>query len=142
LVAAVADDVDTVSVGDRVFGSAFLGAFAEQIAIAAASVEQMPDGASFAEAAENHLDDVYGYLSWFTGDRAVADDRFPWETNPIAVELRRRDELGIRTAQLHLEKVEIRPIGKIVHVRRFPSSAVRIIGREGTGCTLEKTACG
>jgi RNA polymerase sigma-70 factor (ECF subfamily) len=29
---------------------------------------------SFAEAAERHLDDVYGYLSWFTGDRFVAED--------------------------------------------------------------------
>jgi RNA polymerase sigma-70 factor (ECF subfamily) len=29
---------------------------------------------SFAQAAENHLDDVYGYLAWFTGDRVVAED--------------------------------------------------------------------
>jgi RNA polymerase sigma-70 factor (ECF subfamily) len=29
---------------------------------------------TFAEAAEDHLDDVYGYLSWFTGDRGVAED--------------------------------------------------------------------
>jgi len=29
---------------------------------------------SFSEAAEQHLDDVYGYLAWFTGDRAVAED--------------------------------------------------------------------
>jgi RNA polymerase sigma-70 factor (ECF subfamily) len=29
---------------------------------------------TFAQAAEAHLDDVYGYLAWFTGDRAVADD--------------------------------------------------------------------
>jgi RNA polymerase sigma-70 factor (ECF subfamily) len=29
---------------------------------------------SFAEAAEKHLDDVYGYLAWFTGDRFVAED--------------------------------------------------------------------
>jgi RNA polymerase sigma-70 factor, ECF subfamily len=29
---------------------------------------------SFAQAAENHLDDVYGYLTWFTGDRFVAED--------------------------------------------------------------------
>ena len=29
---------------------------------------------SFAQAAENHLDDVYGYLAWFTGDRFVAED--------------------------------------------------------------------
>jgi len=29
---------------------------------------------TFAQAAADHLDDVYGYLAWFTGDRAVADD--------------------------------------------------------------------
>jgi RNA polymerase sigma-70 factor, ECF subfamily len=29
---------------------------------------------SFAQAAESHLDDVYGYLVWFTGDRTVAED--------------------------------------------------------------------
>ena len=29
---------------------------------------------TFAEAAEQHLDDVYGYLAWFTGDRAVAEE--------------------------------------------------------------------
>jgi RNA polymerase sigma-70 factor (ECF subfamily) len=29
---------------------------------------------TFAQAAEAHLDDVYGYLAWFTGDRATADD--------------------------------------------------------------------
>jgi RNA polymerase sigma-70 factor (ECF subfamily) len=29
---------------------------------------------SYAEAAEQHLDDVYGYLAWFTGDRFVAED--------------------------------------------------------------------
>jgi len=29
---------------------------------------------TFAQAAESHLDDVYGYLTWFTGDRAVADE--------------------------------------------------------------------
>ena len=29
---------------------------------------------SFAQAAERHLDDVYGYLAWFTGDRFVAED--------------------------------------------------------------------
>src|SRR5512138_2169810 len=31
-------------------------------------------GASFSDAAERHLDDVYGYLSWFTGDRFLAED--------------------------------------------------------------------
>ena len=34
----------------------------------------MDDVTSFAQAAENHLDDVYGYLVWFTGDRFVAED--------------------------------------------------------------------
>jgi RNA polymerase sigma-70 factor (ECF subfamily) len=29
---------------------------------------------TFAQAAESHLDDVYGYLAWFTGDRATADE--------------------------------------------------------------------
>ena len=29
---------------------------------------------TFAEAAEQHLDDVYGYLAWFTGDRAAAEE--------------------------------------------------------------------
>jgi RNA polymerase sigma-70 factor, ECF subfamily len=29
---------------------------------------------TFAQAAETHLDDVYAYLSWFTGDRSAADD--------------------------------------------------------------------
>jgi RNA polymerase sigma-70 factor (ECF subfamily) len=34
----------------------------------------MEDVTSFAQAAETHLDDVFGYLSWFTGDRSVAED--------------------------------------------------------------------
>jgi RNA polymerase sigma-70 factor, ECF subfamily len=29
---------------------------------------------TFAQAAEQHLDDVYGYLAWFTGDRFAAED--------------------------------------------------------------------
>jgi len=29
---------------------------------------------TFSQAAERHLDDVYGYLVWFTGDRVVAED--------------------------------------------------------------------
>src|SRR3984957_578726 len=28
----------------------------------------------YAEAAERHLDDVYAYLVWFTGDRLLAED--------------------------------------------------------------------
>ena len=34
----------------------------------------MDDVTSFAQAAEKHLDDVYGYLAWFTGDRFLAED--------------------------------------------------------------------
>ena len=34
----------------------------------------MEDVTSFAQAAETHLDDVYGYLAWFTGDPSVAED--------------------------------------------------------------------
>lgn len=34
----------------------------------------MDDVTSFSQAAETHLDDVYGYLVWFTGDRSVAED--------------------------------------------------------------------
>lgn len=29
---------------------------------------------TFAQAADDHLDEVYGYLAWFTGDRAAAED--------------------------------------------------------------------
>src|SRR5271156_744414 len=29
---------------------------------------------TFAQAAEEHLDDVYGYLAWFTSDRFAAED--------------------------------------------------------------------
>jgi RNA polymerase sigma-70 factor (ECF subfamily) len=34
----------------------------------------MPGVTTFAQAAEAHLDDVYGYLAWFTGDRVAAED--------------------------------------------------------------------
>jgi len=34
----------------------------------------MDEVTTFAQAAEKHLDDVYGYLAWFTGDRFVAED--------------------------------------------------------------------
>jgi RNA polymerase sigma factor (sigma-70 family) len=35
---------------------------------------RMESVTSFAQAAESHLDDVYGYLAWFTGDRFAAED--------------------------------------------------------------------
>ena len=34
----------------------------------------MQEVTTFAQAAETHLDDVYGYLTWFTGDRFLAED--------------------------------------------------------------------
>ena len=34
----------------------------------------MEDMSPFAQAADSHLDDVYGYLVWFTGDRFVAEE--------------------------------------------------------------------
>ena len=34
----------------------------------------MEDVPTFAQAAERHLDDVYGYHAWFTGDRYAAED--------------------------------------------------------------------
>ncbi len=34
----------------------------------------MDDMTAFDQAAEAHLDDVYGYLVWFTGDRFLAED--------------------------------------------------------------------
>jgi NADPH2:quinone reductase len=45
VVAAVADDVTTTRVGERVFGSALVGAFAQEIAVPAQSVTPVPDGA-------------------------------------------------------------------------------------------------
>ncbi len=44
VVTEVADDVDTVAAGDRVFGTAFVGAFAEEIVVAATAVTPIPPG--------------------------------------------------------------------------------------------------
>lgn len=43
-VVEVADDVDAVAVGDRVFGSTLVGAFAEEAVVAATSLTRIPDG--------------------------------------------------------------------------------------------------
>jgi NADPH:quinone reductase len=51
VVRAVAEDVSTVEVGDRVFGSTFAGAFAERIAAPASSITKVPDSVGFPEAA-------------------------------------------------------------------------------------------
>ena len=51
VVTAVGDDVTEVSVGERVFGSGFAGAFAEQVALPATMLRQVPDSIRFDEAA-------------------------------------------------------------------------------------------
>lgn len=47
----VADGVTAVSPGDRVFGTTFVGAFAEQVTVAAGSLTEIPDGVDDASAA-------------------------------------------------------------------------------------------
>jgi NADPH2:quinone reductase len=51
VVSAVANDVRGLAPGDRVFGSAFAGAFAEQIAMPVAALTRLPDDVDFDEAA-------------------------------------------------------------------------------------------
>jgi len=43
VVSAVADDVTGLDVGDRVFGSVFIGAFAEEVVVGASSLVRIPD---------------------------------------------------------------------------------------------------
>jgi NADPH2:quinone reductase len=51
VVAELGEGVDTLAVGDRVFGAAMVGAFAEQIVAPAASLTQVPDGVGIGLAA-------------------------------------------------------------------------------------------
>ena len=51
IVSAVADDVQTVSIGDHVYGASFVGAYAERIAVSANSVTVVPDTVDLREAA-------------------------------------------------------------------------------------------
>jgi NADPH:quinone reductase len=69
VVAAVAEDVSSVHVGDRVFGSAFVGAFAEQASVPAAMLTPVPDSVSHPEAAS------FGvvYTTAYHALRGVAD---------------------------------------------------------------------
>jgi NADPH2:quinone reductase len=71
VVAAVADDVDTVNVGDRVFGSSWVGAFAEQAVVGAAGLTVMPDGVDFPQAA------AFGvvYITAYNALRSVAETK-------------------------------------------------------------------
>lgn len=50
-VSEVGEGVDEFAVGDRVFGMAFVGGFADRIAMAAAGLKAIPDGVDFAAAA-------------------------------------------------------------------------------------------
>jgi NADPH2:quinone reductase len=50
-VTELGDGVDTVAVGDRVFGSSLIGAFATEIVVAAAAVTRVPAGVSIDAAA-------------------------------------------------------------------------------------------
>jgi len=71
VVAAVADDVDTVNVGDRVFGSSWVGAFAEQAVVGAAGLSVIPDGVDFPQAA------AFGvvYITAYNALRSVAETK-------------------------------------------------------------------
>jgi NADPH2:quinone reductase len=51
VVAEVAQDVQAVAVGDRVFGSVFVGAFADEVVVGAANVTRIPSGVEDAAAA-------------------------------------------------------------------------------------------
>ena len=51
VVAGVADDVDDVSVGDRVTGTAMVGAFAEEVVVGAGAVRPIPAGVDTRHAA-------------------------------------------------------------------------------------------
>jgi NADPH2:quinone reductase len=62
-VTAVADDVDTVAVGDLVFGSAMFGSFAERIAIPADAVRPVPTGVSLEAAAAFRVAHATSYHS-------------------------------------------------------------------------------
>lgn len=56
---------------------------------------------SFAQVAEAHLDDVYGYLAWFTGDRGAAED-LAAETFERALRLWHRFDPGRGSARTWL----------------------------------------
>jgi len=69
VVSAVGEGVTDHAVGDRVFGSAFIGAFAEAITAPAAAVSRMPEHATFGEAAS------FGvvYMTAYHGLRSIAE---------------------------------------------------------------------
>ena len=64
----------------------------------------MDEVTTFAQAAESHLDDVYAYLVWFTGDRFVAEE-LTAETFERALRLWHRFDPGRGTARTWLCQV-------------------------------------
>jgi NADPH2:quinone reductase len=68
-VVEVADDVDAVRVGDLVFGSTLVGAFAEEAVVAATSLTRVPDGVDVAVTAAFGV----GHRTAYHVLRSVAD---------------------------------------------------------------------
>jgi NADPH:quinone reductase len=72
---AVADDVTRVGVGDRVMAMSGFGAFAEQVAVNSASVEPIPAGLGFGQAAAF----IQSYsTAWFTMTRRTSVSEGEW----------------------------------------------------------------
>jgi NADPH2:quinone reductase len=69
VVSQVGDDTTGYAVGDRVFGSAFVGAFAEQIVMPVAALTRIPDGVTFAEASAFGV----AYMTAYHALRSVAE---------------------------------------------------------------------
>jgi NADPH2:quinone reductase len=75
VVSAVADDVSRVSVGDRVMAMNGFGAFAEQVAVNAVSVEPIPADLGFGQAAAF----IQSYsTAWFTMTRRTSVREGEW----------------------------------------------------------------
>jgi NADPH2:quinone reductase len=75
VVSAVADDVTRVSVGDRIMAMCGFGAFAEQVAVNSASVEPIPTGLGFGQAAAF----IQSYsTAWFTMTRRTSVSEGEW----------------------------------------------------------------
>jgi NADPH2:quinone reductase len=75
VVSAVADDVSRVGIGDRVMAMTGFGAFAEQVAIPALSLEPIPAGLGFGQAAAF----IQSYsTAWFTMTRRTSVHEGDW----------------------------------------------------------------
>jgi NADPH2:quinone reductase len=74
VVTAVGDGVETVKPGDRVRGTTFVGAFAEQIALPALGLTPIPDGVTFEQAAAYQVTYETAYHALVTVGRAQAGE--------------------------------------------------------------------